>query len=405
MSRRPFVALALAQIFSLSGTRLSMIAIPWLVLDLTNDAFLTGVTAFAELLPYVLAKALGGPWIDRLGARRIAVLGDIGSVLAVGAVPLFAVFGLLGFHSLLPLVFAMGLLRGPADAAKQALIPQVAAAGSLPLERVTGTLGTIDRLATTLGAGVAGGLVALIGAAPALAVNALAFALSALAVAIGVARSPRAGASAGYRRDLAEGWGFLRHDAVLMGIVVMVALTNFFDQAFAAVMLPVWAKEVGGGPGAFGGLIAVLSAFAVAGAMLATMTAERLPRLRVYVIGFLIAGAPRFLVFLPGVPLPVLIGVLALAGFGSGFLNPIISAVMFERIPQHLTGRVSALITALAWVLMPFGGLAGGWAISAFGLPATLWVTAAAYFAATMLPLLLPGFRAFAERPGRGAAA
>ena len=52
--RRDFFALAVAQTFSISGTRLSLIAIPWLVLTVTGDPVLTGLVVFAEMAPYVL---------------------------------------------------------------------------------------------------------------------------------------------------------------------------------------------------------------------------------------------------------------------------------------------------------------------------------------------------------------
>ena len=64
------IALAVATIASTGGTRLSTIAIPWLVLTTTNSPVLTGLVGLAEMLPYVIAKALGGPLIDRIGAKR-----------------------------------------------------------------------------------------------------------------------------------------------------------------------------------------------------------------------------------------------------------------------------------------------------------------------------------------------
>ncbi len=71
---------------SLVGTRLSMIAVPWLVLTTTGDPLLTGLVAFAEMAPYVVLKALAGPLVDRLGARRVRVTADAVSLVVVGAV-------------------------------------------------------------------------------------------------------------------------------------------------------------------------------------------------------------------------------------------------------------------------------------------------------------------------------
>ncbi|MFG5384573.1 MFS transporter [Yoonia sp. R2-816] len=400
-SMRPVLTLLVAEILSVSGTRLSMIAIPWLVLNLAGDPMMAGVAAFAEMLPYVVSKGLGGPLIDRLGARFIAISGELLSVVVLAVIPALHVIGMLHVNALLPVVFLMGLLRGPTDAAKQALVPVVAEAADAPLERITGMMATVERLAGTLGAAVAGVLVALIGAAPALAVNALAFGLAALTVTLGIAKRQQTEpqATAGYMRDLKEGWRFLTKDAVLVGFVVMIALTNLLDQALLTVLVPVWAMEYGGGPSAIGTLIAVQSAFAVLGAAVATRYAERMPRLKIYAIAFLTGGAPRFLILLPGLPFTAILAILAVAGFAIGFINPIISAVSFERMPKALVGRVSSLMSALAWALAPFGGLIGGAAVAYLGLPISVAFAAALYFAVTMAPLFASSFRALSIRP------
>src|SRR5262249_53278217 len=136
--KRPFLALAVAETLSISGTRLSTIAIPWLVLSTTGSPVETGLVAMAEMLPYVVAKALGGPLIDRSGPKRVAIACDAASVVAVGLVPLLHLSGLLTIPVLLPIVFAIGMLRGPSDAAKQSMVPDIAALAAVPLERVTG---------------------------------------------------------------------------------------------------------------------------------------------------------------------------------------------------------------------------------------------------------------------------
>ena len=403
--KRGFVALATAQVFSLSGTRLSMIAIPWLVLTLTGDAILTGVVAFAEMAPYVAAKALGGPLIDRLGARRISMLGDLGSLVAIGMVPLFDLAGLLAVPALIPLVVLLGALRGPADAAKHAMVPAVARAGGLSLERTTGLMGTIDRLAGMVGAGVAGALVAALGAAPALGFTALTFGLSAATVAFGLASMPHPVTetevpAASYGQQLREGFDFLRGDALLVAIAVMIAMTNLLDQAYGVVLIPVWASQSGQGVAVLGLVFATFSGFSVLGSILAAAFGEKLPRLPVYVGAFLVIGLPRYAVFAFDVPLMGVLAMLAVGGFSSGFINPIVSAVILERIPERLIGRVSSLVTASAWALMPFGGILGGALIAGVGLDATLLAFGVVYMAITLAPLGLKSFRGFSRGVG-----
>jgi MFS family permease len=403
VTNRAFIAFALSETLSISGTRLSTIAIPWLVLTSTGSPVLTGIVALAELLPYVIVRALAGPLVDRFGAKPLAVMSEGASTLVVGLIPLLHVFGLLSVELLLPIVMVMGILRGPASAAKMSMVPDIAAMAGVPLVRVTGVAGTVERLATTVGAGLAGGLITLIGPSTALIVNAVTFALAALIVWLWIPARRNAAATAApkasYLTDLREGFDFLRKDAVLVGIVVMVAITNLLDQAASTVLLPVWILNAGYDAALLGLLFAIFSGASIGGAAIAAAIGERLPRLLVYVVAFMLAGLPRFVVFAIDAPLVVVFLTLAIGGFASGFLNPILQAVIFERIPKPLVGRVSALTFALCWSLLPFGGLVAGALIAGIGLGPALWVTGLAYFAATLMPLAWRRFRAFSDRP------
>jgi MFS family permease len=400
---RPVIALSLATVLSTSGTRLSVIAIPWLVLTTTGSPVLTGLVGFAEMLPYVLAKALGGPLLDRIGARRVSVWCDWLSTIAVALVPLLFWAGLLSIWVLLPAVALIGVLRAPSDAAKQALVPMVATLGKLPLERVTGVMGASDRLAGTLGAAGAGLLIALLGPAPALLANTVFFGLSALVVALGVpAREAAAGkrdTATTYRAELAEGWTMLRNDPVLRALVIMIAVTNLFDQAYAIVLLPVWVKTAGLDVSWVGIFLAAFSGASIAGAAIAAGIGERMPRLLVYTIGFLFAGPMPMAIFAVNAPIEVIVGVLVVSGFAAGFLNPIIGAILFERIPAAMVGRVIALVGALAWALMPFGGLYGGVLIDSYGIAIALGVTGILYLLATLAPVAVPSFRQMNRKP------
>ncbi|TCL74848.1 MFS transporter [Rhizobium sp. BK251] len=402
-TRAPFFALAVAETLSLSGTRLSTIAIPWLVLSTTGSPVLTGLVAMAEMLPYVVAKALGGPLIDRVGPKRIAIACDAASVVTVGLVPLLHLLDMLTISILLPIVFVMGVLRGPSDAAKQAMVPDVAELAGVPLERVTGVVSAIERLASTAGAAGAGALIAMIGPAQALIVNAVTFAAAAAVIGTGIRLPSRispahAAGPVSYGSELLEGWRFLRRDAVLVSIVVMVAITNLLDQAFHAVLLPVWTKDAGHGPELLGAMVAAFSGASIIGAAIAASIGERMPRLMIYTVAFLVTGFPRFLVFAVDAPLTLAFATMAIGGFASGFLNPILSAVIFERIPKALVGRVSSMNAALCWALIPFGGVLGGALISLTGLSAALLITGLAYLLVTLLPLARRSFRGFERR-------
>ncbi len=401
MSRKaPLYGGLTAEGISFVGTRISMIAIPWFVLSTTGSATQTGLVAAAEITPLVIFKALGGPLLDRVGPRRVTLACDLASAFVVGAIPLLHHLGLLSFPLLLLLVAVAGGLRGPGDAGKAAMTPEIARVAEVSLERVTGLAGAIERTSTMLGAALAGLLVAWIGAANALYVDAFSFVVSFAvfaAATTGLGRPVPASVEADpstYSQELREGWRFLRTEPVLIAICAMVATTNLIDQAYAAVLAPVWAKESGAGVAVLGTLFAVMSGASVLGALIAAKWGETLPRYRTYVIAFLVAGAPRFIVMALESPVWAVFLVTAVAGLASGFLNPILGAVILERIPAPLLGRVSSLNTALCWSLMPLGGVLGGLAVTALGLSPALLIAGIAYAATTMAPTRVPSFRA-----------
>ncbi len=409
--RIPLYGWLTSEAVSLLGTRVSMIAIPWLVLTTTGSATRTGLVAFAEITPMVLLKGFGGPLVDRVGPRRIAITADSMSFLVVGLIPLLHHTGTLSFPVLLGLVAVAGALRGPGDAATTALIPALVERADVPYERATGLASAIERGATMIGAAIAGGLVAVLGAANAVAVDAVSFGACALLLLVTTrslqARGPdtpvrsdqlaghdEVGQSpASYVAQLRDGWNFLRRDAVLMSLCVMVAVTNLLDLAWSAVLLPVWAHSSGAGVGAVGLVFSVWGGASMLGSVVAAAYGTRLPRFQTYLIAFLVTGLPRFLLFALGVPLWAILAMCVVGGISSGFLNPVLGAVQFERIPRPMVGRVTALTSALCWSLMPLGGVLGGVLVSGIGLSPALLVVGAAYFVTTMAPALLPSFR------------
>lgn len=412
-SLRPLAGVLMAMAVSLAGTRVSAIALPWFVLVTTGSAVQTGLVAFCEMAPYVAVKALTGPLVDRAGPRSVSWRTDLVSAAAVGAIPLLHALGLLSFPLLLVLVAVVGAARGPGDLAKHVMVPEAAERGRMPLERATGLSGVVERLAVTVSPAAGGTLVALLGPMTGLAVNGACFVLGSVVIALalprGMGHAPAratapAGEDVGYWRRFGEGLRFLRGEPLLLTVIVMVGITNLLDAAFTTVLLPVWASESGNGPAGIGLLGSAGGIAAVTGSLIAAGVAHRMRRRVVFFIGFLLAGAPRFLVLAADAPLWALLAVFAVSGFGSGFLNPILGAVSFERIPRQLLGRVNALSDSLAWAGIPLGGLLAGAAMAAVGLTPTLVAGGAAYFLTTTLTALRPEWREMDRQRGNSRA-
>jgi MFS family permease len=403
--RRPLYGLLTAVGVSTLGTRMALLAVPWLVLTTTGSATVTGVIAFAEMAPFVAVPALCGPLIDKVGAKRTSVVTDLIACAAFGAIPVLHDVGVLQIPVLAILVAVGGAARGAGDSARDVLVPGVGELAAAPIERSSGLYDGVYRLAALIGLPVAGALVTLTSAANVLAIDAVSFAVSAIAVASAVpsaAQPPRHSngpEQASYFASLREGLGYLRRDRLLLGIAAMFVVTNLIDQAAIAVLFPVWADSVMHSATALGLLGGAFSLGAVAGNALTTWLGPRLPRRLTYGVGCLLAGAPRFLAaaLLTGIA-PILV-IAFVSGLGAGGINPVVGAVEYERVPRHLQARVLGTIGALAYAGIPFGGLIAGATVSTFGLRGALVAAALAYGLAGLPPFIFRAWRGMDRRP------
>jgi MFS family permease len=394
--RTRFAALLVTTAVSGTGSRMTGVALPWFVFATTGSATRMGVVAFAEMTPYVLAKALGGPLIDRLGPRRVSVCADAVAMAAVAAVPFLYTRHHLGFGLLLALVAVAGLAMSMENTAKEVLLP--AAVGGTPDERTAGVYEGANRLSSLIGAPVGAALiVALHGASPVLYVDAATFLFAAVVVA---ALVPAPGKAAehrdeGYLTSLRTGFSWLWGNPLIRAIALMVLLTNLIDQALITVLLPLWSRErihSAAGVGVIAGATALAATLGTVGM---AAIGPKLPRRRTFAVCFLLGGAPRLAILAGTASLPWAAALVFLTSLGVGGINPLLAAAFFERIPQHLLARVLGTITAIAWAGMPLGGLVGAAAVNGLGLTGALLAGAALYLIATLWPFLGRSWRDF----------
>lgn len=412
--RRPLVGLLAGSAVSLTGNMLTLIALPLYVLAETGSATLTGVTGFFATLPVVIGGPFGGVLVDRFGYRRSSVVADLVSAVTIAAVPLLDRTVGLPFWALLALVFLSGLLDTPGQTARASLVSDVAQVADVPLERAVGWHEATERGARLVGAPLAGLLFVAIGPLAVLAVDALTFLASAALVGFLVPRhlerDARESASVdtgvpapthGYWGQLAEGFRFLRSEPLLRAVVLLVVVTNFFDAAKSTVILPVYADRELGGAVAFGLLVGTMGGGALIGSLVFGAVGHRLPRRPTFVIAFALAGAPPYFALATGLPLAGLLLVTGFAGFAAGAINPILSTIELERVPVGMRARVFGLIGAGCWAAMPLGAITAGFAVTHFGIAATLVTIGSAYLLVTLTPLLGGPWRSM-DRPTAG---
>ncbi|MGW2204449.1 MFS transporter [Streptomyces sp. NPDC001774] len=406
--RAPLATVLAANAISVTGNSLTLIAVPWFALDTTGSPGKAGLVAFCAALPVVVSAIVGGPVVDRIGRRRISVASDLVCASALAAIPLLHRAGVLQFWMLCALMAVTGLFHAPGETARSVLVPDLADHAGTPLSRAASLFDAVSRGARMAGAALAGVLVAVLGADTVLFLDAATFGLSALLILTGLRGLPAAAplpdpapfSLSRYRADLREGYTFVLRSRLILGIVLMVMVTNGLSQGWISVLLPVHARENLGGPAALGLLVSVFGGCALLGALTYGAVGHRFPRRAVLVGGFLLCGAPPYTVAaLTDTTLPLVV-TMAAGGFGAGVLNPILTTVLYEVIPDGLRSRVAGVTTAGVLLATPLGGLAAGQLVERTGLVPALLTLGGVYLLATLAPVVFPSWRTM-EAPAK----
>lgn len=394
---RDFTLLWVSQVVSTVGTRVSAVAYPLLVLLLTGSPALAGVVGFFQTLPFLLLYLPGGAWVDRWDRRRTMVVCELGRAVALASVAVTAVVA--GVHAisvvqLAAVAFAEGSLFVLFDLAEGAALPRLVTPDQVPTA-------VAWNQARTQGADLvgqpAGGILFAVSPALPYAVDAISYLLSGGAIAAIRTRlqGERAGSTDRLRTRIAEGVHFVARSAYLRETVAIVGWMNLvFNGAFLALI--VRARDLGGSSTQIGFLLAAYGAGGILGALVAPTLHRRVPG-RTLLVG--IAWLWAALQVGLAAP-PSLLGLAALIFvtnvFGAPF-NVVITARLYEVVPEDLLGRVRSVVKIVAWGTIPVGTLLGGLLADGLGARTALLVLGLGLVPIAVASTLSPGMRTLGD--------
>ena len=131
----PFMLLELASLTSVASGSMVFILMPWIAIQLTHQASAAGLLITITSIPGLLLAPVVGSVIDKLGRRRSAQWSEFLTAIVNASITVAA----LAWTMNLPLLTAIAVIRSVVGwgggSARKALIPDVAHAGHLSLER------------------------------------------------------------------------------------------------------------------------------------------------------------------------------------------------------------------------------------------------------------------------------
>ena len=228
------------------------------------------------------------------------------------------------------------------------------------------------------GPALGGGLVGLVGAAGAMAADAISYAVSVASLLAIRAREepPRLDRHRTLRAEISEGLSFVLRHPILRKIVACTGTANLFGGMAVAVEIIFLVRVVHVRPADTGLLIAVASLGGVVGGVFSGRLARIIGSARIIWFSMLVLGLPQLLVPLaePG---------WRLVAFPVGFAAFSFSAVVYNVAqvsyrqaicPPRLLGRMNAAVRWVVWGTLPLGGLLGGACGALLGVRTTLWI-------------------------------
>ena len=415
---RNFRLLWIGEAISVIGDQFHLIALPWLVLQLTGDALAMGAVLALAAVPRALFMLVGGAMSDRLSPRVVMLISNLLRMLLV-----FLLAGLvLGGMIEMWMIFGLALLFGLADAffypAQSAIVPRLVEKNDL--QQANAIMQGTWQLSLFLGPVVAGLLISRMAEDPSAAgsgdlrgigiafiIDALTFLASAIALwfvddgETAVRSSAPAAESTPETlfNSIIEGLRVVWRDAALRAFFLLIAISNFLITGPLSIGVPVLASSrFDGGATAYG---IIMSAYG-GGSLLGTILAGVLPPPRAkrmgIVLGIIWSGLGLGILALGLISTTTSAAAVVLfMGIAQGYVTILFITWLQRRTSADMLGRMMSLLMFASIGLQPLSNLLTG---ALIGLNASYLFIVFGFLmiAMTLLFLLNPAVRSMENR-------
>jgi MFS family permease len=370
------------QALSQFGSQITELALPVLaVLLLHATEAQVGYLNAAAMAAFLVVGLPAGAWIDRMRKRHVMIWADAVRALALAAVPLLFVAGLLEMWHLYAVALVVGIATVFFDVSYQSIVPSL-----VPADRIAeanGKLESTQQLAGLSGPAIAGWLIGVITAPLAILTTVGTYVASMVALLRTrdheQLRAPEDRAP--LHREIGEGLAWVFGNPLLRRIVGTTGISNLFST-FIFTLTPIYyLRIIGFSPEVMGLLFSLSAVGGLLGAIATPRIVARVGEARAIplaAIAFSLTVVPFPLAVL--LPVPGAFALLVAQGFVMSFAVLVynITQVTFrQRItPPRLLGRMNASIRFCVWGVMPLSALAAGWLGTALGTVPALWIGA-----------------------------
>ncbi len=369
LRQRDFALLWGGATISALGDGMSFVALLWLLIERGGTPADVGWLAAIHTAPVIIGGLATGVILDMFDPRRVLAADNALRGLAMASVPIASVLGVLTTPHLFVVAAVYGLLFMTSAAGIPSLITRLIRGQDLTTANAMESLSF--SLSGLIGPGVAGLLIAFVGAPFVLAIDALTY-----FIFVGCLLAMREGGKGG-DPVAAHGAGGAPSSAAatsrglgpairfIFSAPAIVAITLFYMSVNIAggivtVVIPLYVRDVlHAGSETFGLLLSVLTAGDLAGLLVVGAVNWRWPLGRSIAWALFTSGLV-LLLWLLQPPVIALCAVLFVWGSLSSSLTPWAQTIRMRLIPPEMRGRVFALLRTSMQSTRPIGAIAAG---------------------------------------------
>jgi predicted MFS family arabinose efflux permease len=352
------VALVVAEIVSSLGSAMTFLALPWFVLQTTGSPSKMSVVLAAELVPMALFGIPSGSVIARYGARRTMLVSDAVRAPLIALIPLLYWTDNLPFAALIALVFVLGIFTAPYMTSQRQIIPEIFGDDETLVSKASGAFGAATQLPLVIGPAIAGVLIASIGTAPLLVVDAATF-LFAFVVVLLFVRGGEPVAPDEDSEGMLAGVRYLRRDRLLgpatLTLIVLDGAANALTVAVPLLAYTRYDRD----PHVAGWVFTGFGIGAIAGSVLVMKLLDRFAPLTLATVGLFVLPIPLWIVVFP-VSWPVVAAALVLTGVIVPLVNAPFMGILSTRPPLALRAKVMTAVLTASGLGGPLGRLLVG---------------------------------------------
>jgi MFS family permease len=359
------------QVISTVGTWMQSVAMPWLALTLTHDAFHVGLVIATQFAPMLVAGQFGGLLADRFPKRRILVCSQLAFIVPAAVMYYLTSQNLAQYWMVLLAALAVGSINVIDVPSRQAFVIEMV--GREDLLNAIALNSTIFNGAAVIGPSVAGLIIGLFGVPLCFLVNGISFIASvgALLLMTKLPAFVRANHQGSMLERIREGLDYARRDPVVGTLLLNVAVFSLFAMN-RFTLLPIFADQIlHTGATGFGFLTASQGVGALIGALSLAILQRRLASGNVqFLIG--VAWSVFLVLFSLSRSYPLSLALLMLAGFCQISFVATTNTRIQAATPDHLRGRVMALYAQALMGVGPIGSFQAGALAHFFGAPVAM---------------------------------